>query len=153
MFCRVIPRSAKSRSFQPLRHVVDQNLLAAEMLNTRFWRWLRRWLRCGNAAGNQCDERNRSGECFHKSVLTELDRKCPTPLVRVSRNMRKRVILEPELEQEVSLMTASQRLELARKFERWAHQLRISAFILKRASQPKPRPSLKALSKAKLILN
>jgi hypothetical protein len=63
------------------------------------------------------------------------------------------VTLEPELEEEASLMTPAQRLALARKFERWARQLRVSAFILDRVYSPKPRPSLRALTRRKLVLN
>lgn len=37
------------------------------------------------------------------------------------------VILEPELEAEVSLYLLGQRLELAKKLERWAKQLRLWA--------------------------
>jgi hypothetical protein len=63
------------------------------------------------------------------------------------------VTLEPELEEEAGLLTPAQRLDLARKFERWSRQLRVSAFILKRAYEPKPRPSLKALTRRRLVLN
>jgi hypothetical protein len=63
------------------------------------------------------------------------------------------VTLEPELEEEASLMTPAQRLALARKFERWSRQLRVSAFILDRAYAPKPRPFLRVLMKQKLVLN
>ena len=67
---------------------------------------------------------------------------------------RPRVTLEPELEEEVSLYTWQRRLELARKFERWAKQLRVSAFILRRASsRSTPRPSLKVVSRKRLLLN
>ena len=55
-----------------------------------------------------------------KKELLPLMRDCP------------RVTLEPELECEVALFTPSQRIELARKFERWARQLKVSAFILRR---------------------
>ena len=64
-----------------------------------------------------------------------------------------RVTLEPELECEVGLFTPPQRLELARKFERWARQLRVSAFILGRAAEPKGPAVLKALPRRKLALN
>lgn len=64
-----------------------------------------------------------------------------------------RVKLEPELEEQVCLMTASQRVALAFKFERWARQLRVSAFILRRVSSPKRPPSLKVLSRRSLLLN
>ena len=61
--------------------------------------------------------------------------------------------MEPELECEVGLFTASQRVELARKFERWARQLRVSAFILRRAAERKEPAVLKALPPRKLALN
>lgn len=70
-----------------------------------------------------------------------------------SSQIKIRVILEPELQPEVETMNSWQRLKLARKFERWARQLRVSAFILNRDSSPKPRPSLKGLSKRKQMLN
>jgi hypothetical protein len=63
------------------------------------------------------------------------------------------VTLEPELEEEASLMTPAQRLALARKFERWSRQLRVSAFILDRVYAPKPRPFLKVLTRRRLVLN
>jgi hypothetical protein len=64
-----------------------------------------------------------------------------------------RVTLEPELECEVGLFTPPERLELARKFERWARQLRVSAFILRRAQEPKRPAVLKVLPRRKLALN
>jgi hypothetical protein len=67
--------------------------------------------------------------------------------------MRARVTLEPELETEVVLFTPAQRMELAKKLKRWARQLEVSAVILRRASAPKPRPSLKALPRRKLFWN
>jgi hypothetical protein len=64
-----------------------------------------------------------------------------------------RVTLEPELELEAGWFTPSQRLELARKFERWARQLRVSAFILGRDAEPKRPVALKVLPRRKLVLN
>jgi len=64
-----------------------------------------------------------------------------------------RVTLEPELECEVMLFTPAQRVELARKFERWARQLRVSAFILGRDAEPKRPVALKVLPQRKLALN
>lgn len=67
---------------------------------------------------------------------------------------RQLVTLEPELQEEVGLYTVSQRLELARKFARWARQLRVSAVILRRQqNQLKACASLKALPRRKLRLN
>ena len=63
------------------------------------------------------------------------------------------VTLEPELEEEASLMTSGQRREFARKLERWARQLRVSAVILDRISVPKPRPSLAYVPRRRLLLN
>lgn len=67
--------------------------------------------------------------------------------------MKTRVTLEPELEEEAALLTPTQRILLAKKLERWARQLRVSAFIMRRDAAPKPRPYLKALSRRKLALN
>ena len=67
------------------------------------------------------------------------------------------VVLEPELEEETALMTASQRRALAEKFRRWARQLDVSAFIMMRdqrlACGPKPAPGLKAVAAQILIRN
>ena len=63
------------------------------------------------------------------------------------------VTLEPELEEEASLMTAVQRREFARKLERWARQLRVSAVISDRISAPKPPPSLTYVPRRLLLLN
>lgn len=63
------------------------------------------------------------------------------------------VTLEPDLEEEASLMTAGQRREFARKLERWARQLRVSAVILDRVSAPKPPPSLAYVPQRRLLLN
>jgi len=66
---------------------------------------------------------------------------------------RARVTLEPELERDVALYTPSQRIELAGKLERWARQLRISAFILRRDGAPRGHAVLKALPRRRLALN
>ena len=63
------------------------------------------------------------------------------------------VTLEPELEEEASLMTPCQRREFAGKLERWARQLRVSAVILDRVYAPKPRPSLAYVPPRRLLLN
>ena len=63
------------------------------------------------------------------------------------------VTLEPELEEEARLLTATQRREFAGKLERWARQLRVSAAILDRVSGPKPPPSLAYVSRRRLLLN
>lgn len=64
-----------------------------------------------------------------------------------------RVKLEPELEAEAMLLTPAQRIQMAAKLERWARQLRVSAFILRADAEPKPRPSLRALPRRRLALN
>ena len=64
-----------------------------------------------------------------------------------------RVRLEPGLEEEVSLLTPAQRVALARKFQRWARQLRVSARIILRDELPQPRPSLKPLPRRRLSWN
>jgi hypothetical protein len=55
------------------------------------------------------------------------------------------------------LLTPGQRLALARKFQRWARQLEVSANIMlrnqKQASEPKPPPCLKAVSARVLFRN
>jgi hypothetical protein len=67
--------------------------------------------------------------------------------------MRKRIVLEPELEEIAKDLNASQRRALAGKLERWANELRVSAVILDRDAEPRPRPSLKRLSSRRLLLN
>lgn len=71
----------------------------------------------------------------------------------VKPSQRPRVTLEPELESEVCLLTPQQRLNMAIKLERWAHQLRISVKILTSDLSPRSKPSLKRLSQRRLILN
>ena len=66
---------------------------------------------------------------------------------------RPRVTLEPELECEVALFTPAERIELARTFERWAQQLRLSAFILRSESESRRPAVLRVLSRRKLLLN
>jgi len=64
-----------------------------------------------------------------------------------------RVFLEPTLESKVFCWNACQRRELARKFERWGRQLRVSAKILDLDETPKPPPRLKALPLRRQRLN
>lgn len=63
-----------------------------------------------------------------------------------------RVALEPELEAIAAFWPAAKRFEMARKFRRWARQLRVSGFILFHDSHPASRPALRfvALRKARL---
>jgi len=67
--------------------------------------------------------------------------------------MRKRIVLEPELEEIAKELNASRRRALAGKLERWAKELRVSAFILDRDAEPRPKPSLKRLPNRRLLLN
>jgi hypothetical protein len=64
-----------------------------------------------------------------------------------------RVRLEPALEQEAALWPAAKRRAMARKLERWARQLRVSAEILERDQAPPPPARLKALSPRRLERN
>ena len=66
---------------------------------------------------------------------------------------KSRVILEPTLESKVFCWPAWQRRELARKFERWARQLRVSAKMLDLDAAPKPPPRLKSLPPRRQRLN
>lgn len=64
-----------------------------------------------------------------------------------------RVRLEPELEAIVSDWTASKRLAMARKLERWSRQLRVSAKIIIVDSTPDRQLSLKFVPPRKQALN
>jgi hypothetical protein len=66
---------------------------------------------------------------------------------------KRRVALEPELEEIACLWPPAKRFEMARKFRRWARQLRISGLILFHDSHPSPRPALPYLSIRKSRLN
>jgi hypothetical protein len=72
----------------------------------------------------------------------------PKPKVR-----KRRVALEPELEEIACLWPPAKRFEMARKFRRWARQLRISGLILFYDSHPGSRPALRFLSVRKIRLN
>ncbi len=64
----------------------------------------------------------------------------------------KKVTLEPSLEPKACGLDWQQRLALARTFERWAHQLRVSAAMLR--PQPTADPKrLPRLSQQKAKLN
>lgn len=75
-----------------------------------------------------------------------LDRICPMRCARLAsmeKLQRSKVILEPELEIIACTFTSRQRVALAVVFERWSHQLRVSAKILdppRRSSPPRLRP-------------
>jgi hypothetical protein len=67
-----------------------------------------------------------------------------------------RVQLEPELEQIAGLWPANKRLDVARKFKRWAHQLQVSGRIMLRdaAAARAPRPTtVPSLCAKKAALN
>ena len=77
----------------------------------------------------------------------------PSPLPARKARPRPRVELEPELEEIAALWPAAKRFEMARKFRRWARQLRVSGFILFHDShQPAPR-ALPFLALRKVRLN
>ena len=66
----------------------------------------------------------------------------------------KRVRLEPELEEIAAEWGPVHSLEVAAKWSRWAHQLRIKArIILRDRSWPKPKPSLRRVAPRKAVLN
>ncbi len=74
------------------------------------------------------------------------------------RNMKKgngycRVKLEPELEERAALWNPAKRRAVARKMQRWARQLIISAFVLERDAQSSPQQRLKVLPLQKARLN
>jgi hypothetical protein len=64
-----------------------------------------------------------------------------------------RVQLEPELEAIAAFWSASKRFEMARKFRRWARQLRVSGFILFQDSHPISRPVMRFVALRKAGLN
>ena len=63
-----------------------------------------------------------------------------------------RVRMEPELEEIAGHLASYERLEMAAKLERWAHQLRVSSRMLslRRPSRPK---KLRKLGQSKLGMN
>lgn len=65
----------------------------------------------------------------------------------------RRVKLEPELEEIAAFWSASKRFEMARKFRRWARQLRVSGFILFHDSHPVSPPALRFVGLRKAGLN
>ena len=52
--------------------------------------------------------------------------------------MKKRVMLEPELEAIAGRLLPCERIWMAKRFERWAHELRVTAAVL--AGPPSVRP-------------
>jgi len=65
---------------------------------------------------------------------------------------KKKVTLEPDLELQASFLNASQCREMARQYERWAHQLRVKAKILLEQSRTPPA-KVKRLSARQLRHN
>ena len=65
----------------------------------------------------------------------------------------RRVELEPELEAIAAFWPAAKRFEMARKFRRWARQLKVSGFILFHDSHPASRPALRFVPRRKAGLN
>lgn len=62
--------------------------------------------------------------------------------------------LELPLEMKVSTWSAPKRVAFAEKLERWAHQLRVSAFILEKDSKPAgPPKKIKYLAATHAALN
>lgn len=74
----------------------------------------------------------------------------PVPLLPPK---KRRVALEPELEQIAGCWPPAKRFEMARKFHRWARQLRISGFILFHDSHPASKPALRFVGPRKARLN
>ena len=64
-----------------------------------------------------------------------------------------RIILEPKLELQASCLNACQCRQLARVYDRWAHQLKMKAAILDVDAAPPPRRVLRRLPTQKLLLN
>jgi hypothetical protein len=66
---------------------------------------------------------------------------------------RPRVALETELETIAAGWPAAKRFEMARKFKRWARQLKVSGFILFHESHPVSQPKLRSVGIRKARLN
>ncbi len=64
-----------------------------------------------------------------------------------------KIILEPLLEAQAHDLNAWQCRELARVYERWAHQLRVKAKVLLKARLPGPPKKLKPLRLSQLRSN
>jgi hypothetical protein len=64
-----------------------------------------------------------------------------------------KIRMEPELEELAGDLNPSQRRGMAAKLERWAHELRVTAFALERQAAPRPRRVLPRLSRARQTWN
>ena len=114
---------------------------------------LRRW---GAAPGRAPPQKSYS----HFGKVIRWDRQCPTPPAMLPGMKQPMgfcpVKLEPELEEVAALWPAAKRLAVARKFKRWARQLKVSAVIMLRRepSSPPCRPRvLKFVAPLKAVLN
>jgi len=79
--------------------------------------------------------------------------KSENPPPKTKARKARRVALEPELEEIAGFWPAAKRFEMARKFRRWARQLRVSAFILFHDSHRTSRPALRFVAPRKARLN
>jgi hypothetical protein len=71
-----------------------------------------------------------------------------------SQSINEMVRLSEGIRDRAELWTPAKRLEMARKLEQWAHQLRMSVKIWKRRQERPVSPArLKALPLRRLILN
>jgi hypothetical protein len=80
-----------------------------------------------------------------------MDSFCPMVLGMLAGMLKKRVTLEPELEVVAGHLDAFDRLQMAAKLARWAHQLRVSARVLRqptstRQKRPRLPPELARLN-------
>ena len=66
---------------------------------------------------------------------------------------RSTIVLEPDLEEIAGHLTAHERIMLAKKFYRWSKQLYVSGRILRRNSEPQPKPALRRLPDRLLRMN
>lgn len=67
--------------------------------------------------------------------------------------LRFRVKLQPGLEERAALWTPAKRLEMARRMETMARQLRMSVTVWNVDARPKTRRGLRSLPQRKLLLN
>jgi hypothetical protein len=72
---------------------------------------------------------------------------------KITEGHKIRVVLEPDLQEQAELLTASQRRALAKIYRRWARQLEVSAKIMDADEQAPKRDPLKPLPKRRLKLN
>lgn len=94
------------------------------------------------------NENNEANDCelLVTAALKAIQNKCKS-------KRRARVELEPELEEIAALWSAAKRFEMARKFGRWARQLKVSGFILFHDSHRFSQPRLQYVGLRKARLN